>query len=118
MKKFHVRILVLAIAMFISSLCVCYALDKKQSNVNVTTKEETKVVEMYSLVTKVTKVDYDNDIVECEDFNGNVWSFYGCEDWSEEDCAGLLMSDNGTKTIYDDEVINARYCGWILERWN
>lgn len=63
----------------------------------------------YALATKVIELDYEQDIVYCEDGNGNVWSFYGTEDWDIGDIASLCMNDMGTEQIYDDKIINARY---------
>ena len=71
----------------------------------------------YALTTEVVELDRENDIVVCEDFNGNLWEFYGCEDWQIDDVASLLMDDNGTLTIYDDEIASARYNG-TFEGWN
>lgn len=34
------------------------------------------------------------------------------EDWFEGDIAALVMFDNGTPEIEDDEVVTASYCGW------
>lgn len=70
----------------------------------------------YALTTCVVEVDRDNDIVTCEDSNGNLWEFYGCEDWQEGDCASLLMNSKGTTSIKDDEIIGARYNSWELEK--
>lgn len=80
-------------------------------------EEQTKVEEtVYALTTKVILVDYTTDIVWCEDFNGNVWELQGCSDWAVGDIATLLMSDKGTRNIYDDEIIRARYQG-TFEGW-
>lgn len=80
-------------------------------------EEQTKVEEtIYALTTKVILVDYTTDIVWCEDFNGNVWEFYGCEGWAVGDIASLLMNDKGTESIEDDEIISARYNG-TFEGW-
>jgi hypothetical protein len=68
----------------------------------------------YALTCEVVEVDRDSDIVTCEDSNGNLWEFYGCEDWQVGDCASLLMWDNGTENITDDEIISARYNSWDL----
>ena len=116
MKKFHVRVLVLAIILFIGAIITSYAFDNKEAK----TEDVEQIAEnsFYALTVKVIDVDYENDVVTCEDFNGNLWSFYGCEDWCEDDCAGLLMDSKGTDLIYDDEIISAKYCGWILERWD
>ena len=73
--------------------------------------------EDYALTTKVVELDRENDVVVCEDFNGNLWEFYGCEDWQIDDIASLRMDNNGTPTIYDDEIVSARYNG-TFEGWN
>lgn len=76
----------------------------------------TTTCERYALTTCVVEVDRDNDIVTCEDSNGNLWEFYGCEDWQKGDCASLLMNDQGTPSIYDDAIEGARYSAWTLTR--
>lgn len=70
----------------------------------------------YALTCEVVEVDRDNDTVTCEDYNGNLWEFYGAEDWQEGDCASLLMWDCGTASVYDDEIHAARYGAWTLTR--
>mgnify|MGYP006916172026 CR=1 FL=1 len=72
--------------------------------------------ECYALATVVVEIDRDNDTVICEDSNGNLWEFYGCEDWQEGDCASLLMNSKGTPSIYDDAIEGARYSAWTLTR--
>lgn len=70
--------------------------------------------EMYSRSTIVTNVNYDDDLVTVQDFFGNVWQFFGCEDWAEGDICALTMDNNGTSdTIYDDFITNTSYCGWV-----
>ena len=73
-----------------------------------TTKEN-----FYALSTVVVKVDRENDIVTFKDFNGNMWEIEGCEDWEVNDIGALLMNDKGTETIYDDEIVQAHYNGWV-----
>lgn len=51
------------------------------------------------------------DTVYVTDSTGNVWSFEGAEDWQTGDRAAMLMDDNGTETIYDDEILQIRYIG-------
>lgn len=67
----------------------------------------------YALTTVVEKVDRKKDIVTCMDFNGNLWEFYGTEDWQKDDIASLLMYDNGTPDIYDDIIVKSYYDGWL-----
>lgn len=68
----------------------------------------------YALTAIIVEVDTDNDLVTVEDSTGNRWQFYGVEDWEVNDCASLLMWDNGTKSILDDEIHGVRYNAWTL----
>lgn len=72
--------------------------------------------EQYSLTTVVVSLDYDADVVECIDFNGNIWAFDGCEDWSLFDICSMIMDDMDTDIIYDDCIVNYHCDGWI-EGW-
>lgn len=55
---------------------------------------------VYSIITMVTYVDYDTDVVTIKTFSGIEYQFEGCEDW------------------YDDEILQTRYSGWIDDTWN
>ena len=83
---------------------------KAQGEANVTMHN----AKYYALTTCVIELDRENDVVTVEDSTGNRWQFYGVEDWQKDDCASLLMWDNGTDTILDDEVQGARYNTWTL----
>ena len=62
----------------------------------------------------VTEVDYENDLVTITDFSGRMYAFYGCDDWYEGDICAAIMDDNGTpETVYDDIILEVRYCGWV-----
>lgn len=61
----------------------------------------------YVLRAQVIGVDNEEDVVACVDTVGNVWEFYGIEDWCEGDFVLLLMDTRGTQTIYDDAVLRA-----------
>ena len=61
----------------------------------------------YVLRAQVVGVDEEKDVVACVDTVGNVWEFYGVEDWYEGDFVLLLMDTCGTQTIYDDAVLRA-----------
>ena len=66
---------------------------------------------LYSITTVVVEVNEQDNLVACEDCNGNIWTFYGVEDWQEGDFATLTMNTCGTVNIYDDEIVTARYSG-------
>ena len=72
--------------------------------------------EYYALTARVEDISEAADLVLVKDGNGNLWTFKGVEDWQIGDCASLLMWDNGTENIKDDEIISARYNSWNLEK--
>ncbi len=84
-----------------------------------TEASERKTGGIYPACGIVTEVDRQNDIVAFEDFNGNIWTFYGTEDWQVEDIIAVIFDDMGTGSIYDDEIhrendkLCIRYCGHI-----
>jgi len=63
----------------------------------------------------VTTVSESGQFIEFTDFNGNIWEINGDpEDWACGDRIAVIMSDKGTpESIYDDEVLSTRYCGWV-----
>lgn len=67
----------------------------------------------YPLSTVVVELNEENDIVTVEDFNGNLWEFEGVEDWEVGDICAMIMRDNATKIIFDDEIISTRYNGYL-----
>lgn len=68
----------------------------------------------YALATEVIEIDHEADIVTCEDCNGNLWEFYGAENWEVGDNANLLMNSKGTPKIEDDKICGATYADWNL----
>ena len=104
MKKL-IYVLVLTMVM-VCSLCI-------SANANASEGRNFNENHIYSLTTIVEYVDYDHNKVYCKDFNGEVWCFNGCEDWIKGDIASMVMFDNGSKIIYDDEIISVRYDGWF-----
>lgn len=74
------------------------------------------VPETYAITGRVMAISAGTDTVVVEDYSGNLWAFYGSEDWREGDCVSLIMSDKATEEIYDDEILSVRYSGWTLGR--
>lgn len=68
---------------------------------------------LYALYTVVSDINYNDDIVYCTDFNNNIWSFYGVDDWFINDICSMIMYDNNTSVIYDDIIIDCTYSGYI-----
>lgn len=77
-------------------------------------KEQKTKEQTYAKTCVVTQLDYVNNEVIVEDYNGFEWSFKGIDDYDIADIVSLVMSDKGTEIIYDDEIISITYSGW---RW-
>ena len=71
--------------------------------------------DVYPAVGVVTDLDYENDLVIFEDCNHDLWAMEGIEDWSIGDIGALLMDDMETTSIYDDEIVDIRYAGFMPE---
>lgn len=56
-------------------------------------------------------VEICNDTVSVETYTGNVFEFYGSEDWMIGDCISLIMDGCGTAEVNDDVIITAKYSG-------
>jgi hypothetical protein len=54
-------------------------------------------------------VDIQGEEVYLQDGAGNVWRWQGAEDWQVGDGAAMIMSNNGTKDIYDDIIVSIKY---------
>ena len=74
---------------------------------------KTEQIQLYPLTAVVMEFDYDNDLVTCIDGADNFWSFHGIEDWHMGDFVSMIMSDNGTPTIYDDIILQTEYAGYF-----
>lgn len=67
---------------------------------------------LYPTCGVIVEINYENDEVTVEDFNNNLWIFKGAEDWAEGDICAMIMNNEGTPEIYDDIIIQTKYCGW------
>lgn len=68
---------------------------------------------VYPMSGIVTEVNHQENYVIVTDNIGNEWKFDGAEDWRMGDIAAMIMEDNGTEEIYDDEIIDVQYDGWV-----
>lgn len=60
----------------------------------------------------IVYTDYENDLILIEDTSGMRWLYEGAEDWMEGDMCSLIMNNNGTENITDDEIVKIHYEGW------
>lgn len=102
MKKFIPYVLIILVC------CAIAVLDMFVVNSQPTT---------YATTAVVTELDTENDTVICADYNGEIWRFYGVEDWQINDVATMTMDTRGTKDIHDDEILSTRYSG-NMAGWN
>ena len=58
-------------------------------------------------------ISIEENLVIVEDLSGNAWTFCGSEDWAIGDIVAMIMDNMNTSTIYDDEIIDIRYCGYL-----
>lgn len=72
--------------------------------------------EIYPQTFVVGDIDKPTNAIAFIDYNCNIWTWEGIEDWMIGDIAAAIMDDNGTETIYDDMIITLRYAGYT-EGW-
>lgn len=70
-------------------------------------------ITLYPAAAEVVELDRTADTVMCSDAAGNLWTFYGTEDYETGDLVALLMDGRGTDDIHDDRIISARYAGHL-----
>ena len=73
-----------------------------------TTPTEDTTTEYVVRAEVISVGEEDADLVLCEDVEGNVWSFYQEEEYTEGEYVLLLINDNATEIINDDEIISVR----------
>ena len=57
-------------------------------------------------------VSISGDAVTVETSTGNLFEFYGSEDWFVGDCVSMIMDSCGTPNVTDDMIIDAHYSAW------
>lgn len=62
----------------------------------------------YTMQAKVIGVDTTSDTVQIEDSHGEVWEFFGTENFQKDNSVIVLMDNQGTSTVYDDEILSVR----------
>ena len=66
----------------------------------------------YYLMSTVVLVDEYTDSVVVVDVFGEMWEFFGAEDWQIGDWCRLTMYDSGLiRYKWDDSIVLATYCG-------
>ena len=68
-----------------------------------------KIEKYYPETGKVISVS--GDVVTVETCTGNLFEFYGSEDWMIGDCVSMILNSCGTPTVEDDEILKVKYSG-------
>ena len=68
---------------------------------------------LYPHAAVVVEVDDVGDCVYVSDYNGEIWMFYGAEDWTIGDIAAMIIDDCGTPEVAGDKIVSVRYCGSV-----
>ena len=68
-----------------------------------------KIEKYYPETGKVISVS--GDVVTVETYTGNLFEFYGSEDWMTGDCVSMILNSCGTPTVEDDEILKVKYSG-------
>lgn len=121
-KEAYIYIIVISIIVLVLSAFICItdkSCEAKRAALNNEEIQQTtteQVNNYYALTAQVVETNRTQDVVTVKDSTGNLWEFYGVEDWEIGDCASMVMDDMGTDRIYDDEVVNVRYAAWTLTK--
>lgn len=62
----------------------------------------------YITQAEVISIDTTSDTVQIEDTRGEVWEFFGAENFQKGNSVIVLMDNQKTSTIYDDEILSVR----------
>lgn len=62
----------------------------------------------YITQAEVISTDATSDTVQIEDTHGEVWEFFGAEDFQKGNSVVVLMDNQKTSTIYDNEILSVR----------
>lgn len=68
---------------------------------------------IYPEVGVITEIDEEQDLVYITSLDGNVWIYEGIEDLMVGDILAVIFDTMGTEYIYDDQIIQIKYCGYI-----
>lgn len=59
----------------------------------------------YPRIMTVKNIETETEIVTCNDAEGNLWAFYGTENYEIGTEVFIIMDSKGTKEIFDDSII-------------
>lgn len=60
----------------------------------------------------IIDIDSIHDLVTIEDSSGFLWDFTGVEDYEINDVVSIIMFNNFSKSIFDDEIVSIKFSGF------
>lgn len=72
----------------------------------------TEMGNYYPRAMEIVELNYEDDIVVCEDATGHIWEFYDTDDWEVGDLVVAILCKNGTEVITDDYFVDIRWSGY------
>lgn len=112
-----ILILVLSMLLFMGAENAPAVKNEAHTEYHPAEKVEEQAPRIYPKCGVVYALEYAEDAVIVQDFTGELWEFYGIEDWMVGDIVAMTMLDAGLPDyIWDDEIIAAVYDGYI-EGW-
>ena len=80
--------------------------------------EQNKKIESnyYPLTASVTEINTNENLILVTDNNGQIWQFSDLSNWKKGDICSMIMNDNGTENIFDDEIVVVRNEGRFYEQ--
>lgn len=73
---------------------------------------------IYPETAVVWALEEETDTVWVCTATGFMYGFHGIEDYFEGDLVSLIMYDNGTEYVMDDEILSACYSGFFKDEVN
>jgi len=62
----------------------------------------------YVTQAKIIGIDTTADTVQIEDSHGEIWEFFGAENFQKGNSVIMLMDDQSTSSVYDDTILSVR----------
>ena len=60
----------------------------------------------YVIQAKVIGIDTTADTVQIEDSHGEIWEFFGTENFQKDNSVIVLMDNQSTSSVYDDTILS------------
>lgn len=63
----------------------------------------------------IQEVNTDTDLVMVQTLSGNIFEFYGVEDYSTGDIVSMIIDSGSTPEVTDDKILSVKYSGYIQQ---